>query len=74
MSKEDKYIKDILVANIKKYRTKSKLTQEEASDQAGITVKYWQRLEMKSQIDLPSMKVLFKVAKALNVSASKLLE
>lgn len=74
MKSEEKNIKDIIVKNIKKYRGKGKLTQEEASDLAGITAKYWQRLEMRSQIDLPSMKVLFKIAKTLKIPPSKLLE
>lgn len=74
MQNEEKHIKSILVKNIKRHRTKLKLTQEQASDLAGITTKYWQRLEMTSQIDLPSMKVLFKVAKALKIRAAKLLE
>jgi transcriptional regulator with XRE-family HTH domain len=67
-------IKQILVKNIKKLRAKRKLTQEEAAEAAGITAKYWQRLEMTSQIDLPSIKVIFKVADALKAKPSKLLE
>ena len=66
-------IKRILVGNIKKYRRKRGLTQEQAAEKAGITSKYWQRLEMISQIDLPSLNVLFKVAKALEISPAKLL-
>ncbi|MCB9758171.1 MAG: helix-turn-helix transcriptional regulator [Candidatus Omnitrophica bacterium] len=50
-----------------------RLTQEQAAELASITSKYWQRLEMTSQIDLPSLKVLFKIADVLNVPASKLL-
>ena len=67
-------IKEILVENLKKYRKKQGLTQEEAAEKAGITGKYWQRLEMTSQIDLPSLSVLFKVAQALEISPSKLLD
>ena len=66
-------IKKILVQNIKKYRAKRKLTQEGAAELAGFTSKYWQRLEMTSQSDLPSLKVLFKIAKALNTTPAKLL-
>ena len=73
MSNAQKQIKAILVRNIKKYRDKAGLTQEQAAERAGITYKYWQRLEMTSQIDLPSLPVLFKVAKALKISPSKLL-
>ena len=64
----------MLVGNIKKYRKKANLTQEEAAEKSEITGKYWQRLEMTSQIDLPSIQILFKIAKALNTKPSKLLE
>lgn len=67
-------IKEILVENIKKYREKCHLTQEEAAEKAGITAKYWQRLEMTSQTDLPSLPMLFKIADVLKISPSKLIE
>ena len=67
-------IKTVLVKNMKKYRAKRRLTQEQAAEKAGITGKYWQRLEMTSQVDLPSMNVLFKVAEALEVRPSRLLD
>lgn len=71
---KNKEIKSILVKNIKKYRNKQGLTQEQAAEKAGITGKYWQRLEMTSQIDLPSLNVLFKIAEALKISPTKLLD
>jgi transcriptional regulator with XRE-family HTH domain len=74
MINDSRQIKEILVNNIKKYRGKKKLSQEEAAELAGITSKYWQRLEMKSQTDLPSIGVIFKIAHALKISPSKLLE
>jgi transcriptional regulator with XRE-family HTH domain len=74
MSNNSQKIKQILVKNIKKYRNKKKLTQEQAAEIAGITAKYWQRLEMKSQIDLPSINVIFVIAKALDIPPAKLLE
>jgi len=67
-------IKVILTKNIKKYRTILNLTQEQAAEKADITVKYWQRLEMISQIDLPSLPVLFKIAKALKIQSYQLLK
>jgi transcriptional regulator with XRE-family HTH domain len=73
MEDQGREIKRILVGNIKKYRLKKKLTQERAAELGGITSKYWQRLEMSSQSDLPSLKVLFKAAKALGIPPSKLL-
>lgn len=67
-------IKRLLVGNIKRCRTKLGLTQEEMAEKADITVKYWQRLEMLSQRDLPSLQMLAKIAKALDVSMSELLK
>lgn len=74
MADENRKIKEILVKNIKKYRGRRKLTQEQAAELAGITAKYWQRLEMKSQVDLPSINVIFVIAKTLDIPPSKLLE
>ncbi len=71
---KNQLIKGILARNMKKYRTASGLTQEQAAEKADITVKYWQRLEMTSQIDLPSLPVLFKVAKALKIQPYQLLK
>lgn len=67
-------IKTILVKNMKKYRGKLGLTQEAAAEKANITVKYWQRLEMVSQIDLPSLQMLAKIASALEIPIWKLLQ
>jgi len=66
-------IKAILVKNMKRYRAKKRLTQEEAAEKAGITTKYWQRLEMASQKDLPSLTTLAKISKTLNVGPHRLL-
>jgi transcriptional regulator with XRE-family HTH domain len=74
MKNDGQKIKEILVNNIKKYRGKKKLSQEQAAELAGITSKYWQRLEMISQPDLPSISVIFKIAHVLDISPSKLLE
>lgn len=59
---------------MKKYRERLKLTQEQAAEKADITTKYWQRLEMTSQIDLPSLPLLFKIVQTPEVKPSKLLE
>lgn len=74
MKNDRSVIKAILVGNIKKYRERRGMTQEQAAEQAGITAKYWQRLEMVSQVDLPSLQIVFTIAKVLNISPSKLLE
>ena len=74
MSYGQEEIKKTLVRNIKKYREKLKLTQEQAAEKADITTKYWQRLEMVSQTDLPSLPLLFKIAETLEIDPSKLLQ
>jgi len=74
MDSEQQKIKRILVKNMKRYRLISGLTQEEAAERTNITAKYWQRLEMESQIDLPSLPALFKIAKALGIKVPKLLQ
>ena len=74
MEYDQKEIKRVLVKNIKKFRVRIHLTQEQAAERANITTKYWQRLEMDSQIDLPSLPALFEIAKALEIKPSRLLE
>ena len=74
VKQEHKRIKQILVKNLKKYRAKLNLTQEQSAERAGVAYKYWQRLEMDSQADLPSLPIIFKMAEALKVEASQLLE
>ena len=67
-------IKSIVGANIRKYRKKLHITQEQAAERAEITVHYWQRLELLSQTDLPSLPALFKIAKALSIKPYQLLK
>ncbi|MDO8527227.1 MAG: helix-turn-helix transcriptional regulator [Deltaproteobacteria bacterium] len=67
-------IKRVLVENMKKYRAKLGLTQEQAAEKADMTLKYWQRLEMVSQSDLPSLQMVSKIAKALEIPIWKLLQ
>jgi len=74
MRNERAAIKNILAGNIKKYRARLKLTQERASEKADLPLKYWQRLEMLSQEDLPSLQMLFKIARGLGINPSKLLD
>ena len=73
MKNETKQLKEILAGNIKKCRAKLGLTQEQASEKAELTLKYWQRLEMVSQSDLPSLPALAKIAKALEIKIHELL-
>jgi len=74
MNTGQKSLKKLVAGNIKRYRARLQLTQEQAAERADITLKYWQRLEMVSQVDLPSLPALFKIAKALKINPSKLLD
>ena len=68
MDDSRKAIKRLIANNIKKYRAKAKLTQEEASEKADLSLNYWQRIEMISQKDIPSIPTLAKISKVLQVS------
>jgi transcriptional regulator with XRE-family HTH domain len=67
-------IKSILAANIKAYRKKLHLTQEQAAEKAGISVNYWQRLELPAQIELPSFLAFSRIAQTLRIKPYKLLK
>jgi transcriptional regulator with XRE-family HTH domain len=67
-------IKCLIATNIKKYRKKRRMTQEQAAERAELTSAYWQRLELVSQSDLPSVHTIFKIAKALNIHPYQLLK
>ncbi len=74
MDDETRRIKKVLAANLKKCRAKLELTQEEAAEKADIAVRYWQRLEMVSQKDLPSLQMLSRIAHTLETTPSKLIQ
>ncbi len=74
MEYKEKAVKTVLSGNLKKYRARLGLTQEEASEKADLTLNYWQRLEMVSQRVFPSIPTLFKLAKALNCKPKDLLD
>jgi len=67
-------IKSILAANIKKYRKKLHLTQEQAAERTGMSVNYWQRLELPAQIELPSFLAFARIAQTLRVKPYQLLK
>jgi len=67
-------IKSMIATNIRKYRKRRRMTQEQAAERAEITSAYWQRLELVSQSDLPSVHTIFKIAKALNIHPYQLLK
>ena len=73
MEYSHKAIKKILSSNLKKYRANLNLTQEEAAEKAEISLNYWQRLEMTSQVNLPTLPTLGKITKVLNCKLTDLL-
>lgn len=58
--------------NIKKYREKAGLTQEQLSEAADISADYLSEIERGKKT--PSMKRFFKIANALKIPAYKLLK
>jgi len=54
-----------LKLNIKEYRKKRLLTQEEIAKKLNITWRYYQKIESGSKI--PSVDILYKIKKILNV-------
>lgn len=58
--------------HLKDLRRKKKITQEELAELAGLEYKYIQRLEGKKPSS-PTLNTLDKLARAFNISISKLL-
>ena len=56
------------------YRRSAGMTQEELAAAASISEVYIGQLEAPNLIHCPSVKVLFKIANALGIKASKLLD
>ena len=73
MNKEDLVIKQIVARNIRKYRAKANLTQEKVAELANLSLNFYQRLELASQKDTPSLATLFKIAKVLRTKAALLI-
>ncbi|MHA1401826.1 MAG: helix-turn-helix domain-containing protein, partial [Candidatus Heimdallarchaeaceae archaeon] len=64
---------NMLAQNIKKYRQKLKLSQEELARKAGITYSTLIKLESGANKN-PTVKTLQQLAKALGISIDQLLE
>lgn len=56
------------------YRRKSGMTQAELAESADISLSYLSQLESPNLPYCPSIKSLFKIAKALGIKASKLID
>ncbi|WP_432405569.1 helix-turn-helix domain-containing protein [Wukongibacter sp. M2B1] len=68
----DKYI--MLGKNIKKYRKKLGLSQEDLADKMSISRSYLSKIEAPNYVKSFSIETLFLLAEALGVQAHKLLE
>ena len=70
MTNENSGIVTIFGKNVKTYRKKLKMTQEQLAEKCGITVKYISNIECA--ISFPSAPVIASLAKALNVPECRL--
>ena len=65
MTNENSSIVAIFGSNVKTYRKRQKMTQEQLAEKTGVTVKYISNIECS--ISFPSAPVIASIAKALNV-------
>jgi len=68
----DKYI--ALGLNIAYYRKREGMTQEQLAERAGLSRSYLGEIEAPNMITTMSLEVVFNLAAALRISASRLLE
>lgn len=62
-----------LAARVSSLRTERGLTQEGASEAAGLDIRSWQRIE-RAEVAQPTLLTLVKVASALRVEVHELLD
>ena len=62
-----------LARNLKRERLKAKLTQERLAELIGVSTRFYQMLESKNPTAVP-VDTIHKIAKALKISPSKLLD
>jgi len=68
----DKYIE--LGLNIAFYRKREGMTQDQLAEKAGMSRQYLGEIEAPNMITTLSLEVLFNIANALRIPASRLLE
>ncbi len=74
MKHDDNYYYNIIRNNIKKYRKKANLTQQELADKAGITMNYIAKIESQKMQRGFSIVILGRIADALNIDIKLLFE
>ena len=72
LENRDKYI--ALGLNIAYYRKREGMTQDQLAEKADISRSYLGEIEAPNMITPMSLEVIFNIASALKISASKLLE
>jgi len=72
LENRDKYI--VLGLNIAYYRKREGMTQDQLAERAGISRSYLGEIEAPNMITTMSLEVIFNIATALKMPASKLLE
>lgn len=72
LENRDNYI--ILGLNIAYYRKREGMTQDQLSERAGISRSFLGEIEAPNMVTTMSLEVLFNIASALGVPASRLLE
>lgn len=72
LENRDKYI--ALGLNISYYRKREGMTQEQLAEKAGVSRSYLGEIEAPNMVTTISLEVLFNIADALRIPASKLLE
>lgn len=74
MLHEDNYYYDIVRHNIKKYREKANLTQQQLADLAGITMNYLAKIESVKMQRGFTIVIVGRIADALNIDIRCLFE
>lgn len=67
MIHSDTYYFDIIRHNIKKYREKANLTQQQLADKAGITMNYLAKIESKKMQRGCTVVIVGRIADALEI-------
>lgn len=74
MKHDDNYYYNLIRQNIKKYREKSNLTQQQLADKAGISMNYIAKIESKKMQRGFTITVLGRIAYALDIDIKLLFD
>ena len=70
----DNYYYNLIRTNIKKYRIKANLTQQELADKAGITMNYLSKIESERMNRGISVVIIGRIADALEIDIRNLFD